>query len=363
MAVTNDLATDRRVLRHAAALRDAGCEVSLVGREREVSLPLPKEWDARRLRVKWNRGWRFYAAFNWSLFKELRKRDADILWANDSDTLPGCWLAAKWRGRKLVMDAHELFPEVPEIQGKPLVKWIWRTVERLLMPQCDWLLTVCDSIAEYYRQELGVSMGVVRNMQERREENTAAADGMLSSLRLPHSSPILLYQGAVNLGRGVDWAIDALEWLPECQLVVAGDGDKLEEMRRYAAEKPWSGRVTFTGRLTPAELEVLTRKAAVGLVMLEDLGLSYHYALPNRIGDFVAAGVPMVVSDLPEMARVVKRFKVGEVMRDTSAKALAESVERVLARKWEETDFAAARKDMNWEREKEKLQEVVRWVN
>ena len=177
---------------------------------------------------------------------------------------------------------------------------------------------------------------------------------------------MLLYQGAVNKGRGVDWAIDALEWLEDCELVVAGGGDLLEEMKDYAAGKPWAERIRFLGRLMPEELERLTAKASVGLVMLEDMGLSYHFALPNRIGDFVAAGVPMVVSDLPEMSRVVREYGVGEVIEEprderyeTRVKGLAEAVERVLAREWTEADFEAARRDMDWEKEKRKLMEMV----
>jgi glycosyltransferase involved in cell wall biosynthesis len=180
-----------------------------------------------------------------------------------------------------------------------------------------------------------------------------------------------MYQGAVNKGRGVDWAIDALEFLPDCRLVVAGGGDLLEEMKAYAQSKPWAERIVFTGRLTPEELEPLTRQAAVGLVMLEDMGLSYHFALPNRIGDFIAAGVPIVVSDLPEMAAVVKRFGVGEIIdvdinRSTYQRinvlALAEAVRKVLAKEWKEEDFAAARADMDWNKEKRKLLECLKKV-
>ena len=167
------------------------------------------------------------------------------------------------------------------------------------------------------------------------------------------------------MGRGVDWAIDALEWLPQCRLVVAGDGDLLEQMKAYAARKPWADRITFTGRVTPEALAALTAKADVGLVMLEDMGLSYRYALPNRVGSFVQAGVPIVVSDLPEMAAVVRRFGVGEVIEELGVKsyelrvkALAEAVERVLARKWTEADFAAAREDMDWNKEKKKLLDI-----
>ena len=349
MAVSNDLLTDQRVMRHVAALREAGCEVDTVCR---TDLP-----------VKWQKGWRFYAAFNWRLWREVSRRVKEmknervVVWANDTDTLLGCWLAAHGRC-KLVMDAHELFPEVPEIQEKPVVKWVWRTIERCLMPKCDALITVCQSIADYYREQLGVKMTVVRNLREttcqRVNESTS---GTLERM--------MLYAGKVNVGRGVDWAIDAMELLPGCRLVVAGDGDLLEEMKAYAAQKAWSDRVEFTGRLMPEAMATLTAKADVGLVMLEDKGLSYHYALPNRVGAFVQAGVPMVVSDLPEMARVVRDYGVGEVIDEfgvksyeSRVKALAKAVERVLAREWKDGDFAAAREDMDWNKEKQKLIDI-----
>ena len=354
MAVSNDLLTDQRVMRHVGALREAGYEVTTVCR---TDLP-----------VRWQRGWRFYAAFNWRLWRRLRGMECDVIWANDTDTLLGCWLAARGRSR-LVMDAHELFPEVPEIQDKPLVKWVWRTIERWLMPKCDALLTVSQGIADYYKDRYGVEMTVVRNLSSYelgvRSYELGVRSYELGVMSYGSGEKVLLYAGKVNVGRGVDWAIDALELLPGCRLVVAGDGDLLEAMKAYAAEKPWADRVVFTGRLMPEEMTALEAKADVGLVMLEDKGLSYHYALPNRVGAFVQAGVPMVVSDLPEMARVVRTYGVGEVIDELGVKsyelrvkALAEAVERVLAREWKDGDFAAAREDMDWNKEKQKLKEI-----
>ena len=356
MAVTNDLVADRRVARHAAALAEAGFEVTVVGRSLPASMPLqPSRWHAERLILRNRRGWRFYAEMNRRLARWIADRKPDIVWANDTDTLPGCYVAARRSGARLVMDAHELFPEVPEIQHKPLVRWVWRTIEKQLMPKCDALITVCQSIAEHYRKALGVEMTVVRNISEKMKDKSGKMDGnaQLSTSNFQHST--LLYQGAVNLGRGVDWAIDAMEWLPECRLVVAGGGDLLDRMKSYAASKAWAGRVVFLGPLAPSELELLTPQADVGLVMLEDLGLSYRYALPNRIGDVVAAGVPMVVSELPEMSAVVRRFDIGEVMSRPGAQALAEAVKKVLARGKDGYDFAAAREDMDWNKEKQKL--------
>lgn len=349
MAVTNDLVTDRRVMRHADTLRGEGFEVLCIGRN--------------DLGVRSKRGWMFYAEYNVRLWWRLLRTKADIVWANDTDTLLGCFVAAQMKRKKLVMDAHELFPDVPELIGRERVKRVWESLERRLMPKCDALLTVCQSIADYYKNRYGVEMEVVRNVPVMVERQSGKETEWQSGER------ILLYQGNVNKGRGVDWAIDALEWLEDCRLVVAGGGDLLDEMKAYAAAKPWAGRIEFLGRMMPEELEKLTGGASVGLVMLEDMGLSYHYALPNRIGDFIAAGVPIVVSDLPEMARVVREYGVGEVIEEPKdesyeirVKRLAEAVRKVLAREWSEADFAVARRDMSWEREKMKLLKVVERV-
>lgn len=346
MAVTNDLETDRRVARHAAALHEAGYEVTVVGRLLEESHPIDCAWHTHRMQLRHRSGWRFYAEYNRRLLSWLLHEHNDIVWANDTDTLPASWLAARLTGARLVMDAHELFPEVPELQGRQRVKRVWTAIERRLMPRCDAHLTVCQSIADYYKQLYGIEMTVVRNLNADTQARGAVAAA---------EPPVLLYQGAVNEGRGVDWAIDAMGLLPECRLVVAGGGDKLEEMRRYAQAKEWNDRIEFVGRLLPDELAQLTRRASVGLVMLEDKGLSYHFALPNRVGDFVAAGVPMVVSDLPEMAAVVRRFGVGAVIEQPGAEGLTKAVRQVMERKWSEADFAEARADMDWNKEKKKL--------
>ena len=347
MAVSNDMLTDQRIMRHVAALSEAGYEVDTVCR---TDLP-----------VRWQRGWRFYAAFNWRLWRRIKSEvnsgKYGIVWANDADTLLGCWLAAHGRC-KLVMDAHELFPEVPEIQEKPLVKRVWRTIERRLMPKCDALITVCQSIADYYKAHYGVQMTVVRNLPACGEDTEIQESYGFMDCAKRESEKLLLYAGKVNVGRGVDWAIDAMEWLPECRLVIAGDGDLLEEMKAYAAQKAWNDRVEFTGRLMPEAMAALTAKADVGLVMLEDKGLSYHFALPNRVGTFVQAGVPMVVSDLPEMARVVRTFGVGAVMERQGTLGLVDAVKAVLARNWKDEDFAAARENMDWNKEKQKLIDI-----
>lgn len=366
MAVTNDLVTDQRVDRACRALGEAGYKVTLVGRLLPRSGPVgERPYRTRRMRLFFRRSALFYAEYNLRLLGLLLCAPADAFYANDSDTLPACAWAARLRRKRLVFDAHELFPDVPELVDKPRVRAVWRWVERRCLPRADAAVTVSQCVADEYRRRYGTEMAVVRNLPLRAAAPAAVAD-----------SGLLLYQGAVNVGRGVRELIDAMQHLDTCRLVVAGDGDLLPELRRYAAGLPWGGRIEFLGRTDSDELRRITPSAALGFCLLEDLGLSYRYALPNRIGDFVQARVPIYATGFPEIAHLTEAYGTGTLAdpcpREKSGPAyqayvarLAEGIRHALdcwqamepAERARRFDRAAA--ELCWENEKKRLLAVV----
>lgn len=386
MAVTNDLLTDQRVDRSCRALQESGYAVTLIGRRlghasgfghtsNEVA---EKALDARpyrcvRMRLLFRRSALFYAEYNMRLLLKLLLMRADAFYANDSDTLPTCCWAARIRGKKLLFDAHELFPDVPELVGKPRVRRVWKWVERRCLPRVDKAFTVSRSVAEEYRRRYGVEMTVVRNLPRRIENGELKIENWLPH---PDDSRLILYQGAVNVGRGVRELVDVMGRLPQCRLVVAGDGDLLDELREYAAGRPWAERIAFLGRIEPRRLHRLTAKADLGVCLLEDLGLSYRCALPNRVGDFAQAGVPLVATGFAEIERVIGHYGIGTTTEacptlkegeeyDQYLDRLADTITETL-RVWrampkEERDrrFALARNELCWENEKKILIKAV----
>lgn len=366
VAVTNDLVTDQRVARTCAALYEAGYRVTLIGRRLDDPTPLQRPYRTVRMRLLFRRKAVFYAAFNLRLFWWLLWHKADLIYANDTDTLPACYWAARLRRKPLFFDAHELFPEVPELVGRPRVQRFWQRIEDRLLPRIGTrvrgtAVTVTQSIADHYRQRYGLEMGVVRNVPD-----TAAEVAAPPSVEL-YGRRMLLYQGAVNAGRCVEQLIAAMEYLSDCQLVVAGDGDLRERLERYAATVPWRDRITFTGRLAPERLRGLTRLASLGFVLMENRGLNYYYSLPNRVGDFIQAGVPMLVSDFPELRRVTDAYGVGTVVGTDGldGATLAEEIRGTL-RQWEELGgperrerFARAAADLTWKHDKKVLLERI----
>ncbi|TAE61598.1 MAG: glycosyltransferase, partial [Bacteroidetes bacterium] len=198
LPVTNDLSTDQRMQRIAATLAGAGCEVLLVGRQLPDSQPLAKQpYATRRMRLWFRKGKFFYAEYNLRLFLLLLFARVQIVCANDLDTLAACYLASRLRGFRLIYDSHEYFTEVPELTARPLTRSIWLGIERWIFPGLTTVYTVNEAIATIYRQLYNVPVHVIRNLPER-----------IAFVPDNQRDTILLYQGSLNMGRGIELMIE-----------------------------------------------------------------------------------------------------------------------------------------------------------
>jgi glycosyltransferase involved in cell wall biosynthesis len=304
LAVTNDLASDQRMHRIATTLRQAGHEVTLVGRQLPDSPPAgDRTYATHRFRLFFSKGKLFYLEYNWRLFWHLLRRRPDLITANDLDTLLAGYLASRLLGRPLVYDSHEYFTEVPELIHRPLTRRIWLALERWIFPKLTHVYTVSESIRAVYADTYGVKVELVRNLPFRRP-----------APELAEKPPLLMYQGALNVGRGLELMIAALVYLPEYRLAIAGRGDIAHQLAGIARTHGVAERVTLIGHLAPDELARHTARARYGLSLEEDLGANYRFALPNKVFDYIQARVPVIVSDLPEMRSVVENWGVGTIL-------------------------------------------------
>ncbi|MEY3444056.1 MAG: hypothetical protein RLZZ519_2337 [Bacteroidota bacterium] len=355
ISVTNDLGNDQRVHRMATAVMEMGYDVTLVGRKRKKSVPLDaRPYKTKRLWLFFESGKLFYLAYAVRLFWWLLFRRIDILIANDMDTLLPNFLVAKLRRKKLVYDSHEYWTEVPELTDRPGTRAVWLRLEQWMFPRVDVAMTVNESIAEIYSKLYQRKVHVVRNLPF--VWNSPSTEGA--------KEKVLIYQGALNVGRGIELMIEAMRFLPDYQLVIAGFGTIEDPLRKLAAAKPFARQIRFTGFVPPEDLRQETVKAMLGMSLEADKGASYHFALPNKLFDYVQAGVPVLVSDLPEMARVVRDYEVGETLSEAERRpellasrirSICENVDKYSAYSM---NCLKAAKSLNWEREKIRLSEL-----
>lgn len=327
ISVINDLVTDQRVSRVAGTLSASGYDVFLVGRRLSRRLPMPASgYRYRRFRMIFTRGPLFYAFFNLRLFLFLlvSARPAMLL-SNDLDTLPANFLASRIRRIPLLYDSHEYFTEVPELVGRPGVKRIWAFLERKMVPGLKAAMTVSGSIAREYESKYGVPFTVVRNLPYRRD---VIHDPEFHD-RYPATHKII-YQGALNVGRGIELLISSMKWITDATLLIVGDGDIRDELRDQVTRMELGHKVIFPGRVPPGTLHRITCQCHLGVSLEEDLGLNYRMALPNKIFDYVQARIPVFCSDLPEMSALIREYKVGEVCRQREPESIAEQITSML---------------------------------
>lgn len=353
ISVTSDLNTDQRVLKVARSCFENGYDVFLIGHKKSNSKPLSLPFRFRRFRSLFNCGFAFYAEYNIRLFFILLFVKTDILLSNDTDSLPANFLASKIRQKNLVFDAHELFPEIPELVDRPSVKKVWEIIENLIFPHLKYSYTVCQSIADYYHRKYNIDMKVVRNIPYQRKSKPDKAVSKTDDRK------IILYQGAVNIGRGLEWIIDAMPNVNNAVLMIIGDGDIKSRLKTKVAEMKLENKVVFIDKLMPDELNKYTSAADIGLCLLENKGLSYYYALPNRIFDYINAGIPVLASNFPEIKAVVETFKTGILTDHHEPEYLAEVLNNMIENPYPTLHFTALSAQFCWENEEKKLLEIL----
>ena len=360
--VTSDLITDQRVHRVCTTLTDMGFDVLSVGREKEYSPPIiHQDYATKRLKTRREKGPRFYAQFNWKLFHFLFWSKVDVILANDLDTLPACAMASLLRRKPLVYDSHEYFTEVPELIHRPNKRLVWAILEWIFIRRVRKAYTVSDGIARELFDRYGKHFDVVRNLPNR--------VNLIQVKREPHrriksdiGEKILLYQGSVNMGRGLEEMLEAMTSLEGYILYIIGDGDILEDLKMKREELGLEEKVIFTGRLRPEEMVYYTVQAHLGLSIEKKMGKSYYYALPNKVFDYIQAGIPCMISDLPELNKLNLEHNFGAFCSSTDPKFMVRRLERIFGTKGYlqelRTNARKAAKVLNWENESEKIRSI-----
>jgi glycosyltransferase involved in cell wall biosynthesis len=321
VSVTNDLSNDQRVHRICTSLSSFGYEILLVGRKLKISPPIiGRPYSVKRIKLLFNKGVLFYICYNFRLFLILLFSKSDILLSNDLDTLAANTTAAFLKRKKLVYDSHELFTEVPELSEKRIKKKVWEKLEKICFRRINLAYTVCAPIADYYKEKYKIDFSVIRNLPFTRETNSDYKS----------REKIIIYQGALNKDRGIEMMIKAMQYISDCKLIVAGKGDLESDLKGLSNELNLNDKIVFTGNLDFDKLYNLTTQAKIGLSLEQGNSLNYKYALPNKIFDYIQAGVPVLCSDLPEMRKIIEGNHLGFIFKGGNEKELSNIINELI---------------------------------
>lgn len=354
LTVTNDLRYDERMHRICRSLSNAGYLVSLAGRKRPWSIPLQSElYRQYRLSGIFEKGWLFYAEYNFRLFFFLLFKKFDYIVSADLDSLLAGNITARLKGKPNIFDAHEFFTEVPELKGRKWVKNIWERIARFSLPHTTIRYTVSGSLAQALETKYQKNFHVIRNvpcLEELPSKN--------------EKEPVILYRGALNKGRGLEELLHALPRLP-VQAWLAGDGDLSDRLRQLAKKLNVEGQVRFLGRKTPEEMKALTSQAYLGYNLLDPGSKSYYYSLSNKFFHYIHNGIPSLSNPFPEYQKINRQFRVS-YLTPLSVENIVTGVNLLYKNHSFYTNMVRnclkARENFNWQEEEKKLLKLYKEI-
>ncbi len=396
LMLTPDRQIDRRILLQADALESVGWAVRIVamphdssGQEDSRVLRIGSESGvaARESRVlgiyKWVRAhlpmngtlmrwlkqlaWRyvvdqetFYARLFLATVLPYRPK---IVVANDLPMLPLARQLAAATGARLVYDSHELYSEQEFSERE---RRSWARIEARHIGACDAVITVNQSIASELQKRYGIDKVHVILNADRAAGDVVKTDYFHQRFRLAPGSQVLLLQGGLSGGRNLEALVEAMALVKDARvvLVVLGDGLLLKKLQTRAGALAVAGRVHFHPGVPQHALPTLTMAADAGVIPYQAICLNNYLCTPNKLFEFIAAGVPLLANDLPELRRFVAGEQIGLVGEMDSPAKIASLIDAMFADKtrldaWRRR-LLVVRQQICWEVEQKKLLQIYR---
>lgn len=321
--VTNDLNQDRRMRRIGDILVSNGWPFTIIGRKKKGGLPLnDAPYAQERLSCLFQKGPFFYFEFNLRLLIHLIKNRPKIVYSVDLDTLSAGVIYKNLFGARLIFDAHEYFEEVPELIGRPFIRWIWKKIGKWGIPQADLAITVGHALAAELKRQYRVEFKVIRNTR-----NCPDASPIVKKLSFPFR---LIYIGMYNPGRGLEELIEAMTHLENCELCLAGSGPLEKHLKDLALKKKVGQRVIFNAFLTGQKIDEFLASGHLGCNLLNPISKSYAYSLANKTFDYMHYGLPSLHIRLPEYEAIHQNFNCFVLLENLSVSSIVKVVKAIM---------------------------------
>jgi glycosyltransferase involved in cell wall biosynthesis len=374
MHLTDTARADFRVMRDATALADAGFEVIIVDAERDRLRPAQEEVDGVYTKHIIMPSWFISSRFKpWFLIKaaimfirgviQLLRTRADVYHAHVERALPAAYLAARLRGKPLIFDAPDLTLWYPSIMRWRRLRSLAIGLQAHMVPRCAAVITA----SPYYISELRAlyhasDVTVIRNVPV--YQVVSHSDRLHQHLCFGPEVRIALYQGNIQESRGLDRLVRAAKFLePDTVIVMMGRAVEptRSQLDALIASEHVADRVKLLPAVPYAELLDWTASADIGLTIYPlDYSLSVRLSLPNKLFEYMMAGLPVLSSQLDAVAEVVNTYDVGQIVPSLAPSEIGAAINALLAdtaalARMRSNALKVARQEFHWENESQKL--------
>ena len=266
-----------------------------------------------------------YFEFCLRVFFFSKKNNVDIVNVHSLSLLPlGVWLKIRHRA-KLVYDTHELETETNGLTG--FRKSVLKIVERALIRFADLTIVVGGEIEKWYKNKYGIN-SIVKILNCPRYQVTERSQLLQDEFHIPVKKKIVLYQGGLSAGRGIELLLDAFENSNDDRYVIIFMGNGPLAMAVRIAEGRCE-RIKYKPAVSASEVLKYTSSADIGIAVIDNFCLNHQYCLPNKIFEYIMAQLPVIVSNLPEMSKIVNTFHIGAVIQRRDGESIYHALHEI----------------------------------
>jgi len=296
--------------------------------------------------------------YYWRSWKAIKHEPADVYHSHDLSSLPVGYMAKRRTGGRLVYDSHEIFTELGGLRCFERI--LTKLLERFFIGRAEKVITVSQAASEIISAKYGIELPeVIMNCPLKLNPGDGASASLRQNTALANGSPIILYSGGFIPGRGLHNVILAASYLNDGKIVFLGWGSIEQELKELVRDKMLQDRVLFIEPVPADQVVAYIASASLGIVITQFTSLNNYYGTPNKLFEYIHAGLPVVGSDFPELKRVIEGYKIGRTFDPEDPEDIATAINLVLA---DEEEYQAMRRNtleaakvFNWENESRKL--------
>ena len=353
--VTNDLNSDQRMHRICNSFFQRGDLILLIGHQKKSSLPIAeRKFDQKRIKTFFNKGPFFYLEYNIRAFLILMTCSTRHFYAVDIDTILSVGMASILKRTPFVFDAHEYFSELPELAGYRWKKAVWTLLGKIFIPRAKHRITVGKYLADQLESKYKSTFIPVYNYPMSIQSNPTKTES---------EEFVILYQGKLNVKRGLEEMVEAMIHLSNCELWIIGDGDIEDHLIQLVDDSKARDRIRILGWKSPQELIHITPKANLGLNLLHSNNDNYYFSAANKVFDYIMSGIPSLTMNFPEYAELNEKHDILYLIDDLTPSSIASLIKTIIQNQdlyiSKSQNCLKARKFLNWENESQKLLAMI----
>ncbi|PCM42242.1 glycosyltransferase [Mammaliicoccus sciuri] len=286
-------------------------------------------------------------------------QNADIYHANDLNTLPQAIVCSKLRlkPKPLIYDSHEVQSDRTGYNPKTI-----KRIESFMLKFVDQMIVENHTRAKYNEDIYGFYPKTLYNYSEKYNIEEKPQINLHKKISINEDEKILLYQGGLQQGRGLELLIEAMDEIEEGHLLFIGGGKLTQTLKEQAEASKQADRIHFLDKVPFQELPSYTREAYLGFQVLQNICFNHYSASSNKLFEYMMAHVPVISCDFPEIKKVVEETNTGLVVDSHKASEIANAVNQLVKdtslRIQLSENTKQAKEIYNWNNEKSKLLEV-----